>query len=113
MLNFSEIARGLTDTMILARLSGGDSYGYRISKEIRDLSGGRFEFKEATLYTAFRRMEQEGLIRSYWGDEVTGNRRRYYHITQAGLALYGQNMADWKVYQAWISSMLGMEEQSS
>ena len=49
-----------------------------------DLTDGRYELKEATLYTAFRRLEEAGCIRSYWGDEATGARRRYYAITEAG-----------------------------
>ena len=56
MLNFSEILRGLTDTIILAELIEGDSYGYQINKAISELSEGSFELKEATLYTSFRRL---------------------------------------------------------
>ena len=83
--------RGHTDSIILARLAEGDSYGYEIGKAVRTLSGGLFEMKEATLYTAFRRMEAEGLIESYWGESDIGARRRYYHITAKGrMALIGQ-----------------------
>ena len=78
MLNFSEILRGLTDTIILAELIEGDSYGYQINKAISELSEGSFELKEATLYTSFRRLEEKKLISSYWGDENSGARRRYY-----------------------------------
>ena len=42
---------------------------------------GEVELKEATLYTAFRRLEAAGLIQSYWGSETSGARRRYYAIT--------------------------------
>ena len=48
------------------------------------LSSGRFELKEATLYTAFRRLEESGYITSYWGDSGAGARRRYYAITPEG-----------------------------
>ena len=106
MLNFSEIVRGHTDTILLAQLICGDSYGYRINKQIKQLTGGQFEFKEATLYTAFRRLEGEGLITSYWGDEATGTRRRYYKITDQGLAIYRENADDARKYAKWIDEML-------
>jgi len=80
----ADILRGYTDAIILRQLTCGDSYGYRINKRVKELSGGLFELKEATLYTAFRRLETAGLIRSYWGDEESGARRRYYSITDAG-----------------------------
>ena len=82
----ADILRGYTDTIILHQLSHGDSYGYQINKTISTLSGGEVELKEATLYTAFRRLEAAGLIQSYWGSETSGARRRYYAITSEGSA---------------------------
>ena len=67
----SELIRGNTETIILAQLMKGDGYGYMVNKAILNLTGGRFELKEATLYTAFRRLEDAGCIVSYWGDETT------------------------------------------
>ena len=60
MALFADILRGYTDTIILHQLSHGDSYGYQINKTISTLSGGEVELKEATLYTAFRRLEAAG-----------------------------------------------------
>ena len=66
----SDLIRGHTDTIILSLLIIGDSYGYKINKDIMRLTGNRFEFKEATLYSAFRRLEQAGLIVSYWAKRL-------------------------------------------
>ena len=60
----SDLIRGHTETVILAQLLDHDSYGYEINKSIRERSGGEYEAKEGTLYTAFRRLEQAGYIRS-------------------------------------------------
>ena len=95
MLNTSDIRRGYTDTIILSHLAAGDSYGYEINKTIESLSGGAFVLKEATLYTAFRRLEDSGLIVSDWGDEAVGARRKYYKITQQGREAYRQARAEW------------------
>lgn len=102
----SDLIRGHTDTIILSLLSLGDSYGYKINKDIMELTGGRFEFKEATLYTAFRRLEQSGLIASYWGDESTGARRRYYIITEKGRQEYKKNVAEWEKARAVTEKLL-------
>jgi len=79
-----DLIRGHTDAIILARLLLSDSYGYEINKTISTLSAGRFELKEATLYTAFKRLEEQGYIASYWGGSGAGARRRYYTITALG-----------------------------
>ena len=62
----ADTLRGHTDTIILAQLLRGDNYGYEINKNIQQLTQGEYGLKEATLYTAFKRLEQSGLIASYW-----------------------------------------------
>ena len=45
----SDLIRGHTDTIILAHLLEGDSYGYKINKEIQRKTSQQYELKEATL----------------------------------------------------------------
>ncbi|MGO5114754.1 PadR family transcriptional regulator [Candidatus Avoscillospira sp. LCP25S3_F1] len=111
MLNMSDMIRGYTDTIILAQLLRHDSYGYELNKAVAQASGGLLELKEATLYTTFRRLESAGCIRSYWGDETTGARRRYYAITELGRALYRENCADWQTFKTIIDTLLQGEEE--
>ena len=102
----SDVIRGHTDAIILAQLIQGDSYGYKINRAIQEKTEGQYELKEATLYTAFRRLEQMGCITSYWGDENTGARRRYYSITQAGLGMYDRMLAEWEQSQALLQKLI-------
>ena len=74
----SDLIRGHTDTIILAQLLQEDSYGYKINKRIQELTQNEYELKEATLYTAFRRLEEAGYICSYWGNE---KKTLLYHYT--------------------------------
>lgn len=106
MLVISDVIRGYTDTLILAQLKNGDSYGYEINKNIQSITNGEFELKEATLYTAFRRMEDAGYILSYWGEEGVGARRRYYTITDKGLELYKENNQDWQKIKDMTDNLL-------
>ncbi len=106
MLVISDVIRGYTDTIILAQLQKGDSYGYEINKTIRAITDDEFELKEATLYTAFRRLEEAGYIISYWGDENIGARRRYYTITDTGKKLYEENTQDWGRFKVMIDDLL-------
>lgn len=106
MLVISDVIRGYTDTIILAQLKEGDSYGYELNKRIQSITDNEFELKEATLYTAFRRLEDDACIISYWGDENVGARRRYYTITEKGLKLYEENLQDWDKIKDMINSLL-------
>ena len=109
----SDLIRGTTDMMILAHLLEGDSYGYDINKSIRMRTGDRFELKEATLYTAFRRLEQQGYISSYWGDEESGARRRYYTITSPGRKAFIASVREWENAKALIDSIIQPHSKDS
>ena len=102
----ADILRGYTDTIILRQLAGGDSYGYQINKRVAEKSGGGLEMKEATLYTAFRRLEGAGYIRSYWGDEMSSARRRYYALTSQGREKLLQDCEAWQETKRLIDRLL-------
>jgi len=102
-----DILRGYTDTIILRRLSEGDSYGYAISKRVAEISGGACVLKEATLYTAFRRLEAAGLIASHWGDEQSGARRRYYALTDLGRLRLEEDCLTWEETKAVMDLLIG------
>lgn len=102
----SDILRGHTEAIILSHLLEHDSYGYQINKDIMHKTDGKYELKEATLYSAFRRLEQAGYINTYWGDENIGARRRYYTITEKGRAAYDSYKRDWEEAKLTIDKLL-------
>ena len=106
MVLSADLLRGYTETILLRQLAREDSYGYLINKRVAELSGGAFELKEATLYTAFRRLEQSGCIAPYWGDENSGARRRYYAITEQGKARLAQDCEAWQETKRLIDRLL-------
>ena len=102
----SDLLRGHTDTIVLGILTESDSYGYEIYKKIIEKSEGMYELKEATLYSSYRRLEQEGSITSFWGDESLGGRRKYYKITPLGKDIYNMNKQDWEYAKKIIDKLL-------
>ena len=93
----SDIYRGCNDTIILSLLIGGDSYGYEISKRIREITEERYVMKETTLYSAFSRLEKSDYISSYMGEETFGKKRIYYRITDSGREYYREKCREWKL----------------
>ena len=106
----SDTLRGHTDTIILTQLMQGDSYGYAINKSVQERTNGGHGFKEATLYTAFKRLEGAGLITSYWGEDGPGARRRYYSITEAGRRQWEENYQEWQTTRALLDALISLEE---
>jgi len=102
----SDLLRGHTDTMILKLLADGDKYGYEISKLIHLNSGSEYELKEATMYSSLKRLEHDGGITSYWGDETQGGRRKYYSITEKGKSIYLENKMNWEYAKRILDQLL-------
>ena len=103
----ADLLRGYTDTIIMRQLAAADGYGYAISRNVAEKSGGTVQLKEATLYTAFRRLEENGYIRSYWGDEATGARRRYYSLTDPGKEKLEEDKQAWEETRRVMDTLIG------
>ncbi|MBR1865926.1 MAG: helix-turn-helix transcriptional regulator [Lachnospiraceae bacterium] len=106
----SDVIRGYNDTIILYLLLQHPSYGYEISKQIRNLSDGKYIIKETTLYSAFTRMEKNGYIASFSSDENGGKRRTYYRITEAGMEYYRLKCAEWELTKEVIEHFIQKED---
>ncbi|MEG1267964.1 MAG: PadR family transcriptional regulator [Oscillospiraceae bacterium] len=102
----SDLIRGHIDTIILKILLNGDNYGYEIIKAVLVNSGGEYDLKEPSLYTSLKRLEKQGLIESYWGDESQGGRRKYYHITESGKSAFENALSEWIIAQKIINQLL-------
>ena len=101
-----DIIRNHIDTIILHLLSEKDRYGYEVYKEVIDRTEGQCELKEPSLYSAFRRLEQSKLIRSFWGDESQGGRRKYFKITEKGKSTYAANKSNWEYAKRILDNLL-------
>ena len=101
-----EMLRGHIDIIILAMLHGEDLYGYELAKRVKEQTEGMFELKEGTLYLAFKRMEQSGLVESYWGGESVGGRRKYYQLCTAGRQVLFRRKQEWELLKNIIDLFL-------
>ena len=71
--------KGLLETCVLAVLRRGDSYGYKIIKDLSD----RVDISESTLYPILRRLEGAGCLTVY-SVEHNSRLRKFYRLTKVG-----------------------------
>jgi DNA-binding PadR family transcriptional regulator len=72
---------------ILVALADRDRHGYSIMQDVGARTGGQVALSAGTLYTAIRRMLEQGLIeelRESPDPDSGDERRRYYRLTQFG-----------------------------
>lgn len=103
-----EILKGYIDTIILSLLYEKSLYGFEIAKKVRTMSSNEFELKEGTLYLALKRLENNGLVETFWGDEPSdGGRRKYYRILPQGEVRLAKKKVEWKFVKRMIDVFLG------
>ncbi len=81
--------------LVLSILAQGESYGYEIIKQVRDVSGGEIEWSDGMLYPVLHRLEGEGLIRAEWREAPTGRERKYYRISSKGRQCLAGERGQW------------------
>ncbi len=86
-----QLKRGILDICVLSALLRGDSYGYKIIKDVQPY----VEISESTLYPILRRLEGAGAL-SVYSAEHNGRLRKYYQITPAGKERIREFLEEWK-----------------
>ncbi|WP_394926971.1 PadR family transcriptional regulator [uncultured Robinsoniella sp.] len=83
--------KGLLDICVLSVLKQGPSYGYLINGEVSKC----IEISESTLYPILKRLESTGCLTTY-KQEYNGRTRKYYKITDAGIAKIQEFLNEWE-----------------
>ncbi len=94
------INSGLLDACVLAILSRGDEYGYRLTQEVKQVMA----ISESTLYPVLRRLQKNGWLSTY-DQPFQGRNRRYYRITDEGLSQHSIHLEEWKEYRTRIEDI--------
>ncbi len=104
----SDLIRGHINTIILRALYERDKYGYEIIDDIEAKSHGQYTLKQPTLYSALKRLENQGYIKAYWKtDEVSsGGRRKYFTLTESGKMITEKNLSEWEYSRTIIDSLI-------
>ena len=75
-----QLKKGVLEICVLSALAHGESYGYKIIDDLKDVIG----ISESTLYPILKRLETAGCLTTRTA-EFSGRLRRYYKITGEGL----------------------------
>ncbi|MBS3902123.1 MAG: helix-turn-helix transcriptional regulator [Dethiobacter sp.] len=104
-----EMMKGSIDILLLSLLATKEMYGYEVVQNLKKRSSNLYEMSEGTLYPALKRLEQQNLLISFWGDTKGGGRRKYYQITDAGNTELKKKLVEWsKVHKLIVNCTEGL-----
>ena len=95
------VSAALLDALVLSVVSKEDTYGYKITQEIREA----IDMSESTLYPVLRRLLKNNFLESY-DQEYMGRNRRYYKITDEGSKQLEDYQSEWIIYKEKIDKLM-------
>ena len=101
----------LLDAIVLAVVANDPqgTYGYKITQEVRTV----IELSESTLYPVLRRLQKDECLETY-DQQFNGRNRRYYKITERGLAQLNLYKSEWMTYSSKVTGIFsGKYEEES
>jgi len=103
-----ELMGAASTPLILAVLKRGDSYGYEIVQEVKQLTNKKINWKEASIYPVLKKMENSGMIKSYWKVEENQRPRKYYTILADGKEQLNKNVGEWEMINSVLEKLVGL-----
>lgn len=103
-----QLGSSLLDACVLATLHKEDTYGYRLTQEVKRV----MDISESTLYPVLRRLMKEEYLETY-DQQHMGRNRRYYRLTEAGKEKYREYVKEWDEFSDKVSDILkgGIENE--
>ena len=102
----TELTKGTICLLLLSLLSRKSMYGYEIATTIRKRTDGILEWKEGTLYPNLHKLEKDGLLVAEWEGDAGTRQRKYYRITDAGLAELRDRANRWAAFTRAMTGVL-------
>lgn len=94
------INSGLLEACVLAILKTEDSYGYKLTQDVKAL----IPISESTLYPVLRRLQAEGFLQTY-DRAIDGRMRKYYAVTNAGKIRCHEHVTEWAAFKKIIDGI--------
>lgn len=91
--------------IILSVLAEKESYGYEIIQRVKELSNGKIEWGDGTLYPVLHKLEKKGLLQSDWKTAESGRRRKYYRISNDGKRELATEKENWTIINEVIQKL--------
>src|SRR5580658_3099152 len=101
-----DLLQGTLDLLILKAVSLGGLHGYGVLVRLQQLTGGRLQILQGSLYPALYRLERKGLIASEWGESDNNRKAKFYRLTAAGRRQLNSETEKWNRMASLITSIL-------
>jgi PadR family transcriptional regulator PadR len=104
----TDLVQGTVDLLILKTIGLRPMHGWAIAQRIKQVSNDVLILNQNALYPALHRLEEQGWLKSEWGDSENKRRAKYYSLTKAGRKRLDQELAQWRRLSSAIEVVVSM-----
>ena len=101
-----DLVQGTLDVLIMKSIAQQPLHGWAIAQRIHLLSNEVLQVQQGSLYPALHRLEEQGLIRSEWGESDNNRRAKYYSLTKTGRKRLKKELDNWDRLSSAITLVL-------
>ena len=102
----TDLLQGTLDMLILKTLALEPMHGWGISQRIQQISNGVLNINQGSLYPALYRLEEQGWIKSEWGNSDNNRQAKFYELTKAGRKQLAEETENWERLSAAVTQIL-------
>src|ERR1700744_1142386 len=102
-----DMLQGTLAMLILRTLLLAPAHGHSIAHAIERTSEVILQVEHGSLYPALHRLEDRGLIASFWGTSENNRKAKYYRITAAGKKHLSNERSRWDGLVSAVARVLG------
>lgn len=99
----TQLRKGVLEYCVLACLRQRPAYGLELATQLTE---ARLLTSEGTLYPLLSRLRKQGLLESTWQESPSGPPRRYYQLTEHGIAALAAFAATWRPFSQDVTTIL-------
>ena len=107
----TQLLRGVLDLCLLAVMAEGPTYGYEMSKRLRER--GLMSVGEGSIYPLLARLERQGFVETERVASNGGPPRKYYSPSREGQRALAAGVAEWRDARDALDAVLaGVETEA-
>lgn len=106
-----DVLQGTLDLLILKAVSLEPVHGYGVLLRIQQLSGGKLQILQGSLYPALYRLETRGSIAAEWGESENNRRAKFYRLTAQGRRELQAETENWKRLSSGVAGVLDAQAE--
>ncbi len=101
-----QFKKGVLELCVLALLKKQDFYGYELVHRISE----NITIAEGTINPLLRRLTLEGYFTTYLQESAEGPPRKYYRLTEKGIAYARELEEEWSLFVEGVNRIIGGSE---